>query len=60
MENSIGLKGLRGYSNRLDKCYIGIKHVFSCINICQVPRKLFEQETDRPGGQISSVGPGKC
>ena len=26
---------------------IGITHVFSCINICWVPRKLFEHEAVR-------------
>ena len=30
---------------------IGITHVFSCINICQVPRMLFEHEADRPSVQ---------
>ena len=25
-------------------CNIGITHVFSCVNICWVPRKLFEHE----------------
>ena len=39
---------------------IGITHVFSCINICQVPRKLFEHEATRLSVQISSEGPGKC
>ena len=33
---------------------IGIKQVFSCINICQVLRKLFEQEVIRPSFQTSS------
>ena len=33
---------------------------FSCINICRVPRMLFEQEADRPSAQTSSEGPGKC
>ena len=28
-------------------CNIGITHVFSCINICRVPRMLFEHEADR-------------
>ena len=27
---------------------IGITHVFPCINLCQVPRKLFEHETVTP------------
>ena len=39
---------------------IGITHVFSCINICRIPRKLFEHEAVRPSVQISSEGPGKC
>ena len=30
---------------------IGIIHVFSCINICRVPRKLFEHEAARPNVQ---------
>ena len=34
--------------------------VFSCINICWVPRKLFEHEAARPSVQISSEVPGKC
>ena len=39
---------------------IGINHGFSCINICRVPRKLFEHEEARPSAQTSSDGPGKC
>ena len=39
---------------------IGITHGFSFINICQVPRKLFEYEATRPSVQISSEGPSKC
>ena len=39
---------------------IGITHVFSCINICRVPRKLFEHEAFRPSFQTLSEGPGKC
>ena len=39
---------------------IGITHVFSCINICRVPRKVFEHEVDRPSAQTSPEGPGKC
>ena len=34
-----------------DKKNIGITHVFSCINICRVPRMLFEHEADRPSVQ---------
>ena len=30
---------------------IGITHAFSCINICWVPRMLFEHEADRPSVQ---------
>ena len=36
---------------------IGITHVFSCINICQVPRKLFEHEDVRPSVQTSPNDP---
>ena len=32
---------------------IWITHAFSCINICQVLRKLFEHEADRPSVQTS-------
>ena len=39
---------------------IGITHFFSCINICRVPRMLFEHEADRPSVQTSSEGPIKC
>ena len=35
----------------LGRCNIGITHVFSCINICRVPRMLFEHEADRPSVQ---------
>ena len=38
---------------------IGIIRVFSCINICRVPRKLFEHEAARPNVQTSTEGPGK-
>ena len=45
----------------VDVCMnIRITHVFSCINICRVPRKLFEHEAARSSVQISSKGPGKC
>ena len=39
---------------------IEITHVFSCINNCRVPEKLFEHEDDRPSIQTSPEGPGKC
>ena len=39
---------------------IGITHVFSCINICWVPRKLFEHEAIRLSAQTSPEGPDKC
>ena len=39
---------------------IGITHVFSCINVCQVPRKGFEHEADRPRAQTSPKGLDKC
>ena len=35
------------------------RHIVSCINICQVPRKAFEHEAVRPSVH-SSEGPGKC
>ena len=37
---------------------IGITNVFSCINICRVPRKLFEHKAIRPSVQTSSEGTG--
>ena len=39
---------------------IGTTHGFSCINICQVSREVFEHEVDRASAQISTEGPGKC
>ena len=54
MQTSKANASLSGCSN------IGITHVFSCINICRVPRMLFEIEADRPSVQTSSEGPGKC
>ena len=30
---------------------IGIKHVFPCINVCQVPRKLLKTEAEGRGFQ---------
>ena len=36
---------------RKRKDIIGITHVFSCINICRVPRVLFKHEADRPSVQ---------
>ena len=47
-------------NNFLFSTNIGITHVFSCINICRVPRKLFEHEAVRPSVQTSSESPGKC
>ena len=41
---------LNAYINRHAHT-IGITHVFSCINICRVPRMLFEHEADRPSVQ---------
>ena len=38
---------------------IGITHVFSCINICRVHRKLFEHEGVRLSVQTSTEGPCK-
>ena len=44
---------LREKLYKKDRCLIniGITHVFSCINICRVPRMLFEHEADRPSVQ---------
>ena len=39
---------------------IGTTHVFSCINMCQVSRKVFEHEANRTSAQTSTEGPGKC
>ena len=39
---------------------IGITHVFSCINICWVPRKLFGHEADRTSAQTYPKGPSNC
>ena len=36
---------------------IGVTHVFSCINICRVPKMLFEHEAKC---STSPEGPGKC
>ena len=37
---------------------IGIVHGFSCINICWVPRKLFEHESARPSvGRVFKLLP---
>ena len=55
--------GLLGFKNIGTLCTgenIGITHVFSCINMCRVPRMLFEHEADRSSVQTSSEGPGKC
>ena len=43
--------GVNSYANRYLCKNIGITHVFSCINICRVPRMLFELEADRPSFQ---------
>ena len=34
--------------------------LFYCINICRVPRTIFEQSAKRPHVQTASSGPGKC
>ena len=36
---------------------IGITRVFSCINICRVPRMLLEHEADRPRVQLHPRDP---
>ena len=33
---------------------------FHAFNICQVLKKVFEQEVDRPSAQTSPEGPDKC
>ena len=38
---------------------IGITHVFSCINICRVLKKLFEHKADMSSAQTSPEGSGK-
>ena len=41
--------------NRVRHCFlcniIGIKHVFSCINVCQVPREVLKTEAKGRGFQ---------
>ena len=40
---------------------IGIKHVFSCINIRQVPWDVLKTEAEGRGFQNFSIkGPGEC
>ena len=39
---------------------LGITHVFSCINICLVQRKVFEHDADTPSARRSPKGSGKC
>ena len=34
--------------------------LFHCINICRVPRMIFEDMVYRPHVQTASSGPGKC
>ena len=33
---------------------MGITNVLSCINICQVPRKVFEHEADRDLANVNA------
>ena len=56
MLKPIDLSGSSLYNNLNN---IGITHVFSCINNCRVPRKLFEHQASRPSVQTLSEGPGK-
>ena len=51
--------GVNSYTNKRLCKNIGITYVFSGINICRVPRELFEHGADRPSVQTSSEGPGK-
>ena len=46
--NISSAKSKRKFKTMKQKQIIGITHVFSCINICRVPRMLFEHEADRP------------
>ena len=55
-----GLPPPSGSAHENIRWNIGITHVFSCINICRVPEKLFEYEAARPSVKTSSEGPGKC
>ena len=48
------------YLNRRVFAMLLPSHDFSCINICQVSRKMFKHEAVRPSVQISSEGSGKC
>ena len=36
---------------------IGIKHGFSCINVCQVPREVLKTEAEGPRASIDSRWP---
>ena len=36
---------------------IGIKHGFSCINVCQVPREVLKTEAEGPEGGVENRGP---
>ena len=45
-------KSIQNLHFHVEKCLnVEITHVFSCINICRVPRMLFEHEADRPSVQ---------
>ena len=47
------LKTVAKACEKVFRLNIGITHVISCNNICQVPRKLFEHEAARSSAQTS-------
>ena len=53
-------KAARHRQDNIAKTNIGITHVISCINICRIPRKLFEHKAVRLSVLASSEGPDKC
>ena len=44
----------------LDVINIGIKHIFSCINIRQVSWEVLKTEAEGRGFQTPPKGPGEC
>ena len=47
------LKTVAKACEKVFRLNIGTRHFFSCINICRVPRKLFEHEAARSSAQTS-------
>ena len=58
--HSVSCKSVNHYSCIDVYLYIGITHVFSCINICRASRMLFEHKANRLSDQTFLEGPGKC